>query len=115
MEKIEKAEADFQSLTEAIDTSTPAGRMMMQIVGSFAEFERAMLKERTKSGLDSARKEGRIGGRRAKLTIQQQKEIISLVTSGQKTGADAARLFRVHPSTVVRLLAKNRLNALHRA
>ena len=115
MEKIEKVGADFQSLTEAIDTSTPAGRMMMQIVGSFAEFERAMLKERTKSGLDSARKEGRIGGRRAKLTVQQQKEVISLVTSGQKTGADAARLFRVHPSTVVRLLAKNRLNALHRA
>ena len=73
MEKIEKAGADFQSLTETIDTSTPAGRMMMQIVGSFAEFERAMLKERTKSGLDSARKEGRIGGRRAKLTVQQQK------------------------------------------
>ena len=97
MEKIEKVGADFQSLTEAIDTSTPAGRMMMQIVGSFAEFERAMLKERTKSGLDSARKEGRIGGRRAKLTVQQQKEVISLVTSGQKTGADAARLFRVHP------------------
>lgn len=113
MEKIEKAGADFQSLTEAIDTSTPAGRMMMQIVGSFAEFERAMLKERTKSGLDSARKEGRIGGRRAKLTVQQQKEVISLVTSGQKTGADAARLFRVHPSTVVRLLAKNRLNTSH--
>ena len=113
MEKIEKAGADFQSLTEAIDTSTPAGRMMMQIVGSFAEFERAMLKERTKSGLDSARKEGRIGGRRAKLTVQQQKEVISLVTSGQKTGADAARLFRVHPPTVVRLLAKNRLNGSH--
>ncbi len=113
MEKIEKAGADFQSLTEAIDTSTPAGRMMMQIVGSFAEFERAMLKERTKSGLDSARKEGRIGGRRAKLTVQQQKEVISLVTSGQKTGADAARLFRVHPSTVVRLLSKNRLNTSH--
>ena len=113
MEKIEKAGADFQSLTEAIDTSTPAGRMMMQIVGSFAEFERAMLKERTKSGLDSARKEGRIGGRRAKLTVQQQKEVISLVTSGQKTGADAARLFRVLPSTVVRLLSKNRLNTSH--
>ena len=61
------------------------------------QFERAMLKERTKSGLDSTRKEGRIGGRRAKLTVQQQKEVVSLVTSGQKTGADAARLFRVHP------------------
>ena len=108
LKKIEIPGADFQSLTEAIDTSTPGGRMMMQIVDSFAEFERAMLKERTRSGLDSARREGRIGGRRPKLTLQQQKEIVTLVTSGQKTGADAARFFRVHPSTVVRLLAKNR-------
>ena len=82
--------------------------MMMQIVGSFAEFERAMLRERTKNGLDAARKEGRIGGRRPKLTKQQQDEIVSLVTSGKKTGADAARLFQVHPSTVSRLLAKDK-------
>ena len=68
LEKIDGAGADFQSLTEAIDTSTPAGRMMMQIVGSFAEFERAMLRERTRTGLDAARQQGRIGGRRAKLT-----------------------------------------------
>lgn len=108
LEKIEEAGADFQSLTESIDTSTAAGRMMMQIVGSFAEFERAMLRERTKNGLEAARQEGRIGGRRPKLTPQQQKEIIMFVTSGQKTGADAARLFQVHPSTVVRLLAKKR-------
>lgn len=107
LEKIEVAGANFQSLTEAIDTTTPAGRMMMQIVGSFAEFERAMLRERTRNGLDAARQEGRIGGRRPKLTLQQQKEIIMLVTSGQKTGADAARLFRVHPSTIGRLLARN--------
>ncbi|TDB47161.1 recombinase family protein [Photorhabdus khanii] len=110
LEKFEEAGADFQSLTEAINTATPAGRMMMQIVGSFAEFERAMLRERTRSGLETARKEGRVGGRRPKLTPQQQREIIELVTSGQKTGADAARLFRVHPSTVVRLLAKHHLN-----
>ena len=108
LEKIEEAGANFQSLTEAIDTASPAGRMMMQIVGSVAEFERAMLRERTKSGLDAARKDGRVGGRRPKLTLQQQKEIVALVTSDQKTGADAARLFRVHPSTVVRLLAKHR-------
>ena len=108
LEKIEEAGADFQSLTEAIDTTTPAGRMMMQIVGSFAEFERAMLRERTKNGLDAARKNGRVGGRRPKLTEPQQREIVILVTSGQKTGADAARLFCVHPSTVVRLLARHR-------
>ncbi|HEL8025931.1 TPA: recombinase family protein [Escherichia coli] len=109
LEKIENMGADFRSLTENIDTSTPVGRMMMQVVGSFAEFERAMLRERTKNGLAAARQDGRVGGRRPKLTPQQQKEIVSLVTSGPKTGADAARLFRVHPSTVVRLLARHRM------
>jgi hypothetical protein len=44
------------------------------MVGAFAEFERAMLKERTKAGLDAAREEGRVGGRRPKLTPQQQLE-----------------------------------------
>ena len=106
MEKIDKAGAGFRSLTEAIDTTTPAGRMMMQIVGSFAEFEREMLRERTKSGLDEARKQGRIGGRRPKLTSRQQKEIVRLVASGEKTQADAARLFDVHPATVSRLLQR---------
>jgi DNA invertase Pin-like site-specific DNA recombinase len=66
MERLDEAKAGFRSLTEAIDTTTPAGRMMMQMVGAFAEFEKVMLKERTKAGLDAAREEGRVGGRRPK-------------------------------------------------
>lgn len=50
MERLGDTKAGFRSLTEAIDTTTPAGRMMMQMVGVFAEFERAMLRERTKAG-----------------------------------------------------------------
>ncbi len=115
MEKVAQAGAGFRSLTEAIDTTSPGGRMMMQIVGAFAEFERAMLRERTRNGLDAARQQGRVGGRRPKLTVPQQKEIVALVTSGHKTGADAARLFRVHPSTVVRLLARHRQNGANSA
>ena len=106
MERLAEAEAGFRSLTEAIDTTTPAGRMMMQMVGAFAEFERSMLKERTKAGLDAAREEGRVGGRRPKLTSQQQIEIRKMVSQGSKTAADAARLFKVHPATVSRLLAR---------
>ena len=71
MEQLGEAGAGFRSLTEAIDTTTPAGRMMMQMVGAFADFERAMLRERTKAGLDAARLEGRIGGRRPNLSAQQ--------------------------------------------
>jgi len=104
MEKIDQAGAGFRSLTEVIDTTSSAGRMMMQIIGTFAEFERAMLRERTRSGLDAARQKGRIGGRRPKLDPQQQQEIVHLVKSGQRTAADAARLFRVHPATISRLL-----------
>ena len=108
-EKIQQAEADFQSLTEAIETSSPGGRMMMQIVGAFAEFEREMLRERTRNGLDLARKQGRIGGRRHKLKTHQREEIVHLVTSGQKSSADAARLFNVHPATVSRLLQQSKI------
>ena len=109
LEKVQLAGAGFQSQTEAIDTTTPAGRMMMQIVGSFAEFERAMLRERTRNGLLAAREAGRIGGRRPKLTPLQRQQVVSMVTSGQKTAADTARLFNVHPSTVARLLVKSRV------
>jgi DNA invertase Pin-like site-specific DNA recombinase len=97
-----------RSPTEAIETTSPGGRMMMQMVGAFAEFERAMLRERTRNGLNTARKEGRVGGRRPKLKAQQEQEILHLVNSGQKTAAAAARLFNLHPATVSRLLARNR-------
>ncbi len=62
MERLGEAKVGFRSLTEAIDTTTAAGRMMMQMVGAFAEFERAMLRERTRAGLETARQEGRVGG-----------------------------------------------------
>ncbi len=109
MEKVEQAGAGFRSLTEVIDTTSPGGRMMMQMVGIFAEFERAMLRERTQNGLDAARKQGRIGGRRPKLKPHQQKEIVSLVNSGPKNAADAARLFNVHPATISRLLQRDKI------
>lgn len=115
LEKIDLAGAHFQSLTEAIDTSTSAGRMMMHLVGSFAEFERSLLRERTSAGLEEARKAGRIGGRRPKLTSEQQKEVINLVSSGKKSAADAARLFQVHPATVSRLIARHRAVELDQA
>lgn len=51
MERIELAGAGFRSLTEAIDTTTAAGRMMMQMIGSFAEFERAMIRNFVLAGV----------------------------------------------------------------
>jgi DNA invertase Pin-like site-specific DNA recombinase len=108
MERIQLAGAGFRSLTEAIDTTTAAGRMMMQMVGSFAEFERAMIRERTSAGLALARAEGRIGGRRRKLGDSQRREIADSVVSGRKSGAEMARLYGVSEPTVSRIVAAYR-------
>jgi len=108
LEKIEKEGAGFRSLTESVDTTTPAGRMLMQMIGRFAEFERSMLRERTIAGLEAARARGRIGGRRPKLDANQRKEAIEMVSSGRKTSAEVARLFKVHPSTISRIVDRNR-------
>lgn len=106
IERIDAVQAGFRSLTEAVDTTTPAGRMMMQMVGAFAEFERAMIRERTRAGLDAAKARGRHGGRPGKLTELQQEEARRMVESGEKSAADVARLFNVHPSTVSRLMGR---------
>jgi DNA invertase Pin-like site-specific DNA recombinase len=106
MDKIATAGAGFRSLTESVDTTSPAGRMVMQILGCFAEFERSMIRERTRAGLDAARAQGRLGGRRPKLKSDQADEVRKMVLSGRKSAADAARLFGVHPSTISRLLTQ---------
>jgi DNA invertase Pin-like site-specific DNA recombinase len=108
MEKIAAAGAGFRSLTESIDTTTPAGRMMMQMVGSFAEFERAMIRERTSAGLAQARAEGRIGGRRRKLGDTQRAEIAESVLSGRRSAAEMARIFAVSQPTVSRIVSAHR-------
>ena len=113
MEKIGEAGAGFRSITEQIDTTTPAGRMMMQMVGAFAEFERAMIRERTSAGLAAARAEGRIGGRRKKLDDAKRREIAEAVISGRKTAAQMARIFGISPPTVSRIIAAHMAAAEH--
>jgi len=102
LDKVEKAGAGFRSLTENIDSTTPSGRMMMHMLGSFAEFEREMVRERTQAGLRAARAQGRGGGRRPKLTPQQQAEVLAMLGTG-RSAADIARLFRVHRTTISRI------------
>ena len=109
MERIGDAGAGFRSITEAINTTTPAGRMMMQMIGSFAEFERAMIRERTSAGIAAARAEGRVGGRRKKLDAAKRLEIAESVITGRKSGAEMARLYNISQPTVSRIVAQHRV------
>jgi DNA invertase Pin-like site-specific DNA recombinase len=62
IEALEAKGAHFRSLRDPIDTASPQGKFTLQVLGAAAEFERALIRERTKAGLESARAEGRIGG-----------------------------------------------------
>jgi DNA invertase Pin-like site-specific DNA recombinase len=115
MERIANTGAGFRSLTEQIDTTTAAGRMMMQMVGAFAEFERAMIRERTMAGLAAARAAGNIGGRRPKLDANQRREVAESVLSGRKSGAEMARLYSVSQATISRIAAAHRASSTPQA
>ena len=67
---------------QAIDTTTPTGSLMFAMIGAFAEFERSIIRERVISGLDNARKKGRIGGRPTNLTDGIRSKILELKSAG---------------------------------
>ena len=107
--RVDELGASFRSLTEAVDTSTAGGRMMMQLLGSFAEFERAMIRERTLQGLETARLKGQRLGRRPSLGTSQKAEIVRMVLTEERCSpAHAASLFRVSRSTIKRVLRAHR-------
>lgn len=68
MNQFEERKLGFKSLTEHIDTTTPIGKLVFQISGAFAEFERNIIRQRTQIGLKAARARGRLGGRPTKMT-----------------------------------------------
>lgn len=108
LESIKDAGGGFLSLTDAVDTTSAPGRLMMQMLGAFAEFERAMIRERTMHGLDNARRAGVVVGRKPKLKPSQKAEIIRMIEEGRGTSSTAASLFDVSKATVKRVLQAHR-------
>ncbi|MFM9432211.1 recombinase family protein [Arthrobacter sp. MP_2.3] len=80
---------DLVVLDQGIDTSTATGRMFFQILGSIAEFEHALMSERTRDGLAAARARGRTGGQKPKLTPLQVKIAREMY---EETGTDGKRV-----------------------
>ncbi len=69
--KLQSKGVEFVSLQESVDTTTSGGKLVFHIFGALAEFEREMIRERTKAGLKAARARGRMNGRPKKLSNQQ--------------------------------------------
>ncbi|MDO5703596.1 MAG: recombinase family protein [Paracoccus sp. (in: a-proteobacteria)] len=102
VEQISAGGAGFRSLREDIDTTSSSGRLILHVMGAIAQFERDKIVERTREGLASARKRGRIGGRPPALTPEQAETCKKLLAEGESV-AGIARQFRVSRSTIARL------------
>ena len=76
----------FVSLTENLDTTTPTGKLLYQIIGAIAEFERNLIRERTTAGLDAARAQGKLGGRPPALDKRKMKLIDAAARDAKREG-----------------------------
>jgi len=82
----------FRSLTEAIDTTTPGGRLIFHIFGALGQFERDLIRERTRAGLDAAIARGRRGGRKPVVTDEKLRRARALISQGFTVREAAARI-----------------------
>lgn len=103
VDRVENAGAGLVVLDQAVDTTTPAGRLFLHVVGAVAEFEAALISERTKAAL-AGRGRGRHGGRPVTVTPAKGERVLELLASGV-TRAEAARAISVGESTLYRWLA----------
>jgi DNA invertase Pin-like site-specific DNA recombinase len=94
----------FRSLTEHIDTDTPTGRAMWQVIGVLAELERSLITERTRAGITAARKRGVKFGRKPKLDREQLEHAREMLDHG-KDRQHVARVLKVSRTTLYRALA----------
>ena len=108
LQRIAAAGASSRSLVEAIDTTKQTAAAL---INSLAAFDRSVTRDRIDTGLAAARVEGRVGGRRPKLTPAQRTMIADEVLSGRRTAADMARFYKVSEPTISRLLAAHRAGA----
>lgn len=90
----------LQSLHEAIDTSTSTGKLVFHLFASLAEFERNLIRERTLTGLASARARGRLGGRPPSLTLQQRQALVTLYEKGELTIKQLCEMFHISKPTL---------------
>ena len=96
----------FRSLTDGIDNTTPAGRFFFHVMASLAQMERELTAERTRAGLDAARRRGRVGGQKRRMTPEKVESARRLLSGGmsprdvaQNLGISIPTLYRGVPAT----------------
>ncbi|WP_439855983.1 recombinase family protein [Pseudomonas yamanorum] len=113
LEQLARRGVRFQSITEHIDTTSPGGRLIFHMMAALAEFERALISERTRAGMSAARAEGKLVGRRPSLTLLQCEEARHLIVQHGLSNQEVAARFHIHLRTLRRLLALHPYPSAH--
>jgi len=103
---LEKRAIGFRSLQESIDTTTSSGRLIFQVFGALAEFERNLIRERTRAGLAAARARGRNGGRPRKLSNKQAALARKLYAEQQHPVKDICQMIGISKPTLYKYLKR---------
>lgn len=106
---LSKRDCDFRSLTESIDTSSSGGRLVFHMMAAMAEFERAIISERTKAGMEAARARVSRIGRRPSMTKVQTDAAKHSVEIDLEPISEVAARYQVHPKTLARVLRSARI------
>lgn len=106
MTELQDEGVGFRSLTENIDTTTPGGRLVFHLFAALAEFERDLIRDRTKAGLAAARARGRLGGRPPVLSTDQVKTARRMYDQQDMTVAQIGDVLGVSRATIYRVLGK---------
>ena len=102
--ELEEQGIGFKSLQESIDTTTSSGKLIFHIFGALSEFERNLIRERTRAGLESSRSRGRQGGRPKKLSQEKQQMAQNLYKSKQYSINQICEMVGVSKTTLYRYL-----------
>jgi len=107
MGTLEDRKVGFRSLQESIDTTSPGGRLVFHIFGALSEFERNLIRERTKAGLAAARARGRNGGRPKVLDPRQRKVAIKLYEEREHPVQEICRIMGISKPTLYSYLRES--------
>ena len=94
----------FKSVKENIDTSSSGGKLTFHLFGALAEFERDIIRERTKAGLEAARSRGKVGGRPKALDDKQIQLARQLMSNPSNSATDVSKTLGISRSTLYRSL-----------
>jgi DNA invertase Pin-like site-specific DNA recombinase len=105
VEQIEKRNANIRSLKESwLDTTTPQGKLMFTFMAGISQFERDLISQRTKEGLDAARARGKQGGRKPKLDAVKKKAVYELSQQKKTSVKDICGMFNISKPTLYKVI-----------